>query len=203
MKISLSGKKRCGKDTVFGFLQDFVEVKRMAFADPLKEACSIAFDIDKKFFYDDDLKDKDFDVPFVLSCERLRKLAMVLDFRPTEDYYSVGAFKEMKTPRQLLQFVGTDLVRKTIKDSFWLDLLELKLKDSSDYLVLTDSRFKNERDMLKRAGAILVLIKRDIGNEDCHASENDLGLESDYDIVIENNGSLDELKSQVVEIFGL
>ena len=53
---------------------------------------------------------------------------------------------------------------------------------------------------MKSLGAILVLVKRHNNTSDGHSSENDLGEEGEYDYVIENNGTLEELK-QRIELF--
>ena len=72
-----------------------------------------------------------------------------------------------------------------------------------------DVRLKNEREALKKAGAKLMLIKRTIKKDglvrdfgtsvDLHISENDLGLDDEYNAVINNNDiSLGQLRSEVL-----
>lgn len=199
MIISFSGKRRSGKDTAASFLKGF---KRYAFADYLKEGCSEAFQLPLNMFHDDKLKDEAFKTPITLCYWQLNEIAKVFDIEPTEEFFNVGFAQQMVSPRHLLQFVGTDLIRKTIKDSFWIDATVERLRKEPCNAMITDSRFKNERDLLKSLGAILVLVKRGNDTADSHCSENDLGVESDYDFVIDNNGTLEDLRKHVELIQG-
>lgn len=51
------GRKRSGKDTLFGIINKYKDVKRLAFADVLKDLCIDIYKIDRSYFYDDDKKD--------------------------------------------------------------------------------------------------------------------------------------------------
>lgn len=56
--------------------------------------------------------------------------------------------------RQLLQYVGTDVIRKQMPD-YWVDFIIsiLKLFDGEwDYVLIPDSRFPNEIEKLRDAG---------------------------------------------------
>lgn len=194
MIISFSGKRRSGKDTAASFLKGF---KRYAFADYLKEGCSEAFQLPLAMFHDDKLKDEAFETPITLCYWQLNEIAKAFDFEPTEEFFRVGFANQMISPRNLLQFVGTDLIRKTIEDSFWIDATVERLRKEPCNVVVADSRFSNERNLLKSLGAILVLIKRGPDSIDGHSSENDLGKDEDYDYVIENNGTLEELQQKI------
>lgn len=193
MIISISGKKLAGKDTFAEFLPNF---KRHAFADSLKKGCSKAFFLPEKLFHDQKLKEHPFIAPIVLDDYHLNKLADVFCFETHPHYYLTGRKVSLRTPRELLQFIGTDLIRKTIDDNFWIDKTVEGLKNETQNCLIADSRFANERKLLKSLGAVLVLVKRNVKSGDSHSSENDLGNESDYDYVIENNGTLEELKEK-------
>jgi len=69
------------------------------------------------------------------------------------------------SPRQALQYVGTDLFRNHISsllpnvgNDIWVNVLERKLKEETSNIVITDIRFENERAMVKRLGGIVVKI---------------------------------------------
>jgi hypothetical protein len=100
-----------------------------------------------------------------------------------------------------LQTVGTDVCRNFIQDDIWLSYIKYNI--SNDYVntVITDARFKNERDYLKQLGAVLILVKRDTSNTvsdaELHISENQLGLDEDYDVIVHNNDSLVSLQSDI------
>ena len=196
MIVSISGKKLAGKDTFAEFLPNF---KRYAFADALKKGCAKAFFLPEELFHDQKLKEHPFIAPIVLDDYHLNKLADVFGFETHPHYYLTGRKVSLKTPRELLQFVGTDLIRKTIDDNFWIDKTVEALRKETENVLIADSRFLNERKLLKSLGAKLVLIKRNSTNSDSHSSENDLGNDSDYDYVIENNGTLEELKEKATK----
>lgn len=194
MIISLSGRARSGKDTVGGMLKGF---KRYAFADTLKKYCAESFDLPLDMFHNDNLKDKPFEKPIKLNVDLLNKISDVMEFETHNHYYKVGCGTILVSPRHLLQFVGTDLVRKCVDDDFWINKTVQSLKNEKDNAFISDSRFSNERKALKTLGAKLILVKRGQNINGGHVSENDLGSESEYDIVIDNNGSLSELEEKV------
>jgi hypothetical protein len=75
---------------------------------------------------------------------------------------------------------------------------------TTDNVVVTDARFKNERDHLKKLGATLVLVKRHHYLEDgkatateLHISENQLGVDEDYDVIVYNSGTECQLQSEI------
>ena len=194
MILSLSGKKQAGKDTVAFMLPNF---KRYAFADTLKSYCAEAFDLSLDFFHNNDLKDKPFSTPITLNVKLLNRLSDVMEFDTHDHYYRVGCGIILVSPRHLLQFIGTDLIRKTVDDNFWVNKTLSNIQKENCDVVVTDVRFSNERKSLKSLGAKNILINRGSNNSDGHASENDLGNESEYDIVIDNNGSLADLQAKV------
>ena len=71
-----------------------------------------------------------------------------------------------------------------------------KIQQYRNRVVITDCRFQNERDAFSKCGALLVLIKRnDDGSPENH--EHDLGQESDYDVVFNNDGTLTQFQSNI------
>lgn len=104
--------------------------------------------------------------------------------------------------RSLLQYVGTDRVRE-YDPNFWVRFLSEILQifsDEWDYVLIPDTRFKNEIDNMVYAGLDVVHIRvvsdtrpSSLTDEQSkHPSETALDLVTP-DAVIENNGSLDEL----------
>jgi len=100
-----------------------------------------------------------------------------------------------KSPRQLLQFVGTDLFRTHFDDNIWIQSLKHKLKDipSSTNLVFTDIRFQNELDfVLELANSepvyLFEISRPTTSVEDTHISETEI-LSYDYKIPICNEGT--------------
>lgn len=123
------------------------------------------------------------------------------------------------TPREILQFVGTEICRRLSPD-YHAQVLAFNIasRPGSNW-VITDARFPNERDMLKQMfNATMVRIKRPgktpshlMGSEDNsdstknegfqgHASETSLGLDSEYDVTIINDGTVEDLQKQAVKL---
>lgn len=96
------------------------------------------------------------------------------------------------TPREAMQKLGTEYGRNMINNDIWTIRAELVIK-ANKRLVITDIRFDNEAEMIKRNGGIVVKIDRKnlprIKGVENHDSE--LGIsEQLIDEVIYNNQSL-------------
>lgn len=90
------------------------------------------------------------------------------------------------TPRKILQFIGTDLLREqiskvlpNIKDKFWIKCLEKQIRkvlaDPNARVVISDVRFPNEIESIRESGfanMILRVSRPGINNtKDVHQSE--------------------------------
>lgn len=101
------------------------------------------------------------------------------------------------SPRQMMQLVGTDCVRKQFGEDHWLKHMELRLKKMGEpFVVITDVRFANEAEMIKQQGGLLIGISRptlhNSSSTDAHCSEsgiNDIAV----DYVLHNDGDLEQL----------
>jgi hypothetical protein len=198
MIISLSGNKRCGKDTVANFLVKQFSFKKIALADPLREICSKVFEIPLSTFLDDELKEKAFQYPVSLTESDLGHIEAIIEnewgFNLT-DYQHSAMLEHVGVtfahPRQILQYVGTELIRGCIDDNIFLKLADKRITSTDANVVLSDVRFKVERDWAKSKGALMCLINRPSKVKvDTHVSENDLGDESEYTTVMTNDGTL-------------
>jgi hypothetical protein len=128
----------------------------------------------------------------------------------TNTFNVSGYYPQFTSSRALLQYVGTDICRRILEE-YHLDVLHIQLAQHQGNCVITDVRFPNERHMLKDDfAATLVRLKRpgytpdhlldqttpkDILRTD-HASENSLGEDTEYDVVIINNGNIQELQER-------
>lgn len=107
--------------------------------------------------------------------------------------------------RQLLQYVGTDVIRTQVPD-FWVSFLGVIFElfyDQWDYVLIPDARFPNEIDfMKKKAGTFHLRVIRESFSSPLteeqmrHLSETALdNTVPDYFIM--NNGDLQDLKTTV------
>lgn len=118
---------------------------------------------------------------------------------------------DFKKDRKLLQWLGTDWGRDTISQTVWVDLWKadatFALKMDST-VVCDDCRFDNEAETVKSLGGIVIKITRvdaaahaqggtGIAN---HASEAGVNP-SLVDYTIENNGTLEEFKNSLCELY--
>jgi hypothetical protein len=202
--IALGGKAHAGKDTFADVLVKNHKFVRIALADPLRELCSKVFRMDYNLFLDQDKKDSS--IPGGRVTLDFHHIDKIRDYVVNEWGYDIthDARENMEeyhgdefdTPRDILRCVGTRLLRNNVSDSIWLELAINKIRETGGRVVITDCRFENERDLFRRFGALLILVKRnDDGKSEGH--EHDLGSEDEYDVVFDNSGTLTEIQANV------
>lgn len=114
------------------------------------------------------------------------------------------------TPRKMLQFVGTDLLRNNLNkimpglgnDVF---IHHFKLWYESEYkknpnicVVVSDIRFKNEIDFIQKIGGTVIKINRpSVMTNDIHPSELELQYITTYNYQIDNIDSIEELYNKI------
>lgn len=200
--IALAGKKRVGKDTFGDILTKKYEFTKIAIADPLRNLCARVFYMDPAMFLDDDKKDAPMN-RVTLDFHDIDAIRVIVETEwgyqiseemrnEMEEYHGV----EFNTPREILRFIGTNLIRRCVSDNIWLELAAAKIKETGGKIVVTDCRFENEREFFRKIGAILCLIKR---NDDGNSAEHefDLGDEEEYDVVFTNDTTLHAYQSSV------
>ncbi len=101
-----------------------------------------------------------------------------------------------KTPRQLFQEIGTDVLRLYDPD-IWIHCLK-KFAGADMLTVIDDIRFPNEVQAIKWAGGLTFYVERaDLVSTDEHVSENAVTAEECGHIVT-NNSTPERLKEQVL-----
>lgn len=79
--------------------------------------------------------------------------------RKWRDKFQDPEFYDM-TPRQVLQQLGTDVMRDHFKKDIWLTVLKRQLNQlSGRNIVISDGRFINEMEMIKNLGGVIVDIE--------------------------------------------
>lgn len=208
MIVTLSGKKRAGKDVTADILVNKYGFTKISLASSLRELCSSVFNMEMNEFLDDDKKERAFSTPVILLEEHL---GLMLDYIETEWKYPVSEETkiklmlklgmEMKHPRHILQLIGTELIRDCIKSDLLLDVAEARI-NQFDNVVVPDVRFSNERSFFKRVGALMCFIDRPtLQTIDAHISENDGGCLDEFGIVFKNDDSLSRFQIEVDSFF--
>lgn len=179
--IGVTGRKYSGKDTVGKYFIKNYGFERLSLADPLKEACRHIFG-----FTNDQLHGDKKEI--------------------------VDTFWQV-TPRKIFQYVGTDLLRNKFSEDFpsigtdlWIKSLERKITNSLDNgtkVVVTDLRFQNEIDMIKKLGGIVIRTNRNglnRSNDFSNTHESEINIDKfavDFDIY--NDGTIEELYSWITD----
>lgn len=141
MIIGLAGFIGAGKSTVASHLVRAHGFTELAFADTLKDVCSIIFEWPRDKLQGDIAAD--------------RKWRTIPD-----DWWAERLNRPGFSPRVAMQTIGTEVLRGHFNDDIWILCLERKLSETAGDVVITDCRFPNEIAMLKRLGASMVRVKR-------------------------------------------
>ncbi|MFE6494113.1 hypothetical protein [Streptomyces sp. NPDC057747] len=176
------GYARSGKDTVGAYLTEKHGYRRVSFADPLREA---ALKLDPIVDWDSN--------------------GSGLEIRLSEEVGLIGwerAKDRFDEVRRILQHMG-----QTIRDldpDFWIRQALRKVDEAEGIglpCVITDVRYPNEVEALRRRGFYLVHIDRPgVGPANDHASETSIRPD-DADERLHNIGTLDELTTCVEEMW--
>ncbi|KVD68710.1 hypothetical protein BGV47_16210 [Burkholderia ubonensis] len=109
-----------------------------------------------------------------------------------------------KSPRQMLQTLGTEWGRVLVNENIWvlvaMDEVARTRRFSAKSSVITDVRFDNEADAIRqRGGRIIHVARPDAVEVAVHASE--AGVHKEHgDFTVINDGSLHDLYAKVDEI---
>ena len=207
MILGVTGLIGSGKDTVADYLCTFHGFKRVSFAASLKDAVSAVFGWDRELL------------------EGSTKSSR--EWREQKDTWWSERLNMEITPRRVLQYWGTEVLRNNFHKDIWVASVENKLRQSKDNIVITDCRFINEVNAIKNVGGTTMRVVRgkqpewydaavsynkgEVGNMTwsiskakldklrVHASEySSVGL--DYDHYVDNNGTIDELHTSIKSI---
>jgi hypothetical protein len=182
-----------------------LQVTKLGLADKLKDSASAVFEIDRDIFDDQSRKEVAFKRPIILRENHLQKLEDVYAYllkEPLElSHNRVGRL--LYTPREVLQVVGTDILRKARPD-IHLDVAA-KFRDLEKISVITDCRFPNEVDWVHRQGGSTIYVFRPeadrVARESKHPSEHGVpDLRFKCNFCLDNTGTIEELSVMVKEL---
>lgn len=188
--ISFSGRIGAGKSELARICED-AGYKKLYFAEPLKKL--VADLIRVKAEEINDLKNVEKDYRFMKMDYLFLATQTGIPVKTIEEEMSKVEFK---TVRQLLQFIGTDIIRKYNTNWHVNKIRELIRKsDKSINYVFDDVRFKNELDLIKELGGdCWFIIRPKIDNVSNHESETSLTWRDFGNKIIINDSSLELFK---------
>jgi hypothetical protein len=187
MLIGIVGLISSGKDTVAERLVREYNFKKDSFAKSLKDAVSSMFNWDREMLEG--------------------KTDESRAWREQPDAFWSKKFNKEVTPRWVLQHFGTEVMRQNMHDGIWIDSCLARYK--GEPTVISDTRFENEIKTIRESGGKIILVKRGMdpdwftsyveGNimpTGVHSSEY-AWAKSEFDYVIKNDGTLEDLYQQV------
>lgn len=111
-----------------------------------------------------------------------------------------------KTPRQLMQTLGTEWGRNMVHPDVWVTATAdycsaLHLENQRLAILLTDVRFNNEADWVRNQGGIIIHVERpDAAPVTAHASEQGVQRIDYADFVIPNDSDLLTLSIRTLDL---
>ena len=190
MLVGVVGLIGSGKDTVSERLVQKHNFKKDSFAKSLKDAVSSMFNWDREMLEG--------------------KTDESREWREQPDAFWSKRFNKDVTPRWVLQHFGTEVMRQNMHDAIWIDSCLARYK--GEPTVISDTRFENEIKTIRESGGKIILVKRgtdpdwftsyvegNIMPTGIHSSEF-AWAKSDFDYVIRNDGTLEELYAQIDDL---
>jgi hypothetical protein len=199
--IGIVGNIGSGKDTIAHYLTQFHDFNQLSFASSLKDAVANVFGWDRE-----QLEGR---------TQESREWREEID-----SYWSKRLSMPTLTPRWVLQHWGTELARKNFHDDIWVASLENKINKANTSIVISDCRFPNEIQAIRDLGGWVIRVQRgelpewyadaelalkgsivginSLQTKKIHASEWSW-LGTKYDILINNDGTVDDLYDKVAE----
>jgi hypothetical protein len=206
--ISFSGKLLSGKDTVANMITEITkkrlekdiggrftveydgyEWKIKKFSYKLKQVASLLTGIPVEKFEDQEFKKS-----------LLGKEWGTVSHTPLND---IEPFKDIECNvlmdiRTFLQKTGTDAIRNGLHKDTWINSLWCDYKEG-DKWIITDTRFINEIESVKKRGGIVVRLTRNSDVVSTHVSETELD-DYKFDYVIDNkDDTLEETYEKIKE----
>jgi hypothetical protein len=104
------------------------------------------------------------------------------------------------TPREMFQFLGTDVMRKQVDEEFWIRHFQYWYEANKHRkIVVSDCRFQNEVDAILKIGGTVVKLERPMDYQDQHISETGVDALKGHGFVLKNNDSKENLYRGFIE----
>lgn len=179
--IGLHGKRRVGKDTFANCLVCDYGFTKIAFADPLREACAAVWDNQTVFFEDyENLKDTN-----------LASLAVVNTMKSSPDLQSgfclycndnnfdIGM---PRSPRWVLQNYS-DFAKSKAGTDVWMERWLIKAKSCGTNIVVPDVRYTSEAAFLRNMSGfmgIVEIFRKGLQEDPTHNHSSDVRIDQRF-----------------------
>lgn len=189
MVIGFCGRMKNGKTELAKICEKYGYIK-MSFAIPLKQLCADILDMS----IDELNKAKNEGTPIQITidddiCQTLSEETNI----PLIATKNLCDNKYIETVRDMLQFIGTDYIRRYNKDWHVNKIMEM-IDENTNY-VFDDVRFPNEKKMIEDLGGDCWFVTRTtLENVSNHESETSITWQQCFNKVIINNSTLHELQ---------
>ena len=141
--IGVTGLASSGKSTIGNIVcENRKNWEVVSFASHLKDVVALLFAWDRNLLEGDTKESR--------------------DWRETPDKFWSEKLGKDFTPRFAMQFFGTNLLRNQFYEDIWVSSVEKKIMDSNKNIIITDVRFPNEIDMIKKMGGIIWRVERGV-----------------------------------------
>lgn len=178
--LGIHGPAGAGKDTMADYLiREFGWHAKLSFAGNLKEMCKEVFDLTDFDVYHQEGKKAYFSTPVEFELDHLLDIISWMSHTHPDTHRDITKVlgllgTPLVNPRQILQFVGTDICR-TLVSTYHSDVLVNKITSNADnWFVVTDVRFPNEGDLiLDNLGGMVVHLKAPEEDDDDDEGEHE------------------------------
>ncbi len=190
MLIGIVGLIGSGKDTVSNRLVEKHGYQKDSFAKSLKDAVASMFNWDRDMLEGDTESSR--------------------HWREQPDKFWSEKFGKPVTPRWVLQYFGTEVMRGQMYDAIWVDSCMGRYKGQNT--VIADTRFPNEVKQLRKQGGKIIRVKRgadpewfvnyvegNIAPTGIHSSEYAWAKE-EFDFVITNDSDKKALYAKIDDL---
>lgn len=172
--VGMSGYAGSGKDTVGSMLVEDFGFRQVSFAAPLKEA---VYRLNPTVAVFDDKVVRVKDAVDKMGWDRAK-----------------FEYPEIRTQ---LQRMGTEVGRDLFDQNLWVNLAMKDIKENGGNVVITDCRFPNEAEAIRKIGGRLWRIERP-GTKPVNAHPSETALDGEkFDWTLINDGTLDDLRRMV------
>mgnify|MGYP003345826971 CR=1 FL=1 len=199
--IGICGWQGSGKDTAANFLIKNHGYERVSFATTLKDAIASIFHWPRHLLEGDTKESREWR-------------------EQVDTWWAKRLDMPHLTPRWVLQNFGTEVMRKSFHDDIWIASLERSLEGKDGHYVISDVRFPNEVNMIRRLHGKMIHILRGPSPEwyaveyegykdlqwymtkyypAVHPSEYSWIL-TNFDRMIRNDGTLEELEQEMDDL---